>query len=147
MRARAIDPREGRGDRLLVGKPHQGWPACSHDDEAASGSPGRVALGYTGYLHALDYARNRPQGRPVGAAGKDASSPQARIIEHADVRRMLLAQKSYVEGGLAFNLYCARLVDESRIATDEHERGQLTLLLDILTPIAKSWPSQWCLAP
>ena len=141
---------QGQGGAIgyLVGKPHEGLACMFHMmNEARIGvGLGAVALGYTGYLHALDYARNRPQGRPIGAAGKDAASPQVRIIEHADVRRMLLAQKSYVEGGLAFNLYCARLVDEARIATDEEQRAQLTLLLDILTPIAKSWPSQWCLA-
>ena len=127
----------------LVGEVHQGLACMFHMmNEARIGvGLGAVALGYTGYLHALDYARNRPQGRPLGNAGKDPASPQSRIIEHADVRRMLLAQKAYVEGGLAFNLYCARLVDEARVATDESERRQLTLLLDILTPIAKSWPS------
>ena len=132
----------------LVGEAHQGLACMFHMmNEARIGvGLGAVALGYTGYLHALDYARNRPQGRPIGNAGKDPASPQSRIIEHADVRRMLLAQKSYVEGGLAFNLYCARLVDEARVATDDAERAKLTLLLDILTPIAKSWPSQWCLA-
>ena len=102
--------------------------------------------GYTGYLHALDYARHRPQGRAIGNAGKDPSSPQIPLMQHADVKRMLLAQKSYVEGGLAFNLYCARLVDEARVAEDPGQRTRLTLLLDLLTPIAKSWPSQWCLA-
>jgi len=59
---------------------------------------------------------------------------------------MLLAQKAYVEGGLAFNLYCARLVDEVEVAIDAAGRAGLTLLLDLLTPIAKSWSSQWCLA-
>jgi len=134
----------------LVGQPHQGLACMFHMmNEARIGvGLGAVMLGYTGYLHALDYARNRPQGRPVGPGGKDPSSPQVRLVEHADVRRMLLAQKSYVEGGLALNLYCARLVDEERAAatagdTAEHQR--LALLLDILTPIAKSWPSQWCL--
>ncbi|MBO4120728.1 acyl-CoA dehydrogenase [Cupriavidus gilardii] len=134
----------------LVGQPHQGLACMFHMmNEARIGvGLGAVMLGYTGYLHALDYARNRPQGRPVGPGGKDPSSPQVKLIEHADVRRMLLAQKSYVEGGLALNLYCARLVDEERAAatagdTAEHQR--LALLLDILTPIAKSWPSQWCL--
>jgi hypothetical protein len=68
-----------------------------------------------------------------------------RIVEHADVRRMLLAQKSYVEGGLALNLYCARLVDEQHTGGGA-QRAEAGLLLDILTPIAKSWPSQWCLA-
>ena len=132
----------------LVGEPHRGLAYMFHMmNEARIGvGLGAVALGYTGYLHALDYARNRPQGRALGAEGKDAASPQAKIIGHADVRRMLLAQKAYVEGGLAFNLYCARLVDEAQVSTDEGERARLTLLLDILTPIAKSWPSQWCLA-
>ena len=104
---------------------------------------GAVLLGYTGYLHALDYARSRPQGRHPGA--KDPASPQLPIIEHADVRRMLLAQKSYVEGGLALCLYCARLVDEQKTGETEAARREAVLLLDILTPIAKSWPSQWCL--
>jgi hypothetical protein len=57
----------------------------------------------------------------------------------------LLAQKSYVEGALALNLYCAKLVDEENTALDDSRKQEATLLLDILTPIAKSWPSQWCL--
>jgi hypothetical protein len=67
------------------------------------------------------------------------------IIEHADVRRMLLAQKSYVEGALGLILYTARLLDEERTAESEDERRTAHLLLEMLTPIAKSWPSQWCL--
>lgn len=140
----------GKGGAVgyLVGKAHHGLAYMFHMmNEARIGvGLGAVALGYTGYLHALEYARNRPQGRAIGNEGKDPSSPQTRIINHADVKRMLLAQKSYVEGALAFNLYCARLVDEARVAVDADERARLTLLLDILTPIAKSWPSQWCLA-
>ena len=130
---------------FLVGQPHTGLASMFHMmNEARIGvGLGATALGYTGYLHALDYARNRPQGRPLGA--KDPAQPQVPIIEHADVKRMLLAQKAYVEGALALCLYCARLVDEERIAVDRGERADCTLLLDILTPIAKSWPSQWCL--
>lgn len=139
---------EGKGGAIgyLVGNAHQGLAYMFHMmNEARIGvGLGAVALGYTGYLHALDYARQRPQGRPIGSEGKDASSPQVPIIKHADVRRMLLAQKAYAEGGLAFTLYCAKLVDEAQ-AGDKAERARLTLLLDILTPIAKSWPSQWCL--
>ncbi len=101
-----------------------------------------AAIGYTGYLHALDYARNRPQGRPAGA--KDATEPQTLIVRHADVRRMLLAQKAYAEGALALNLYCARLVDDLRTGPPA-DRPTTALLLDLLTPIAKSWPSQFCL--
>jgi hypothetical protein len=104
---------------------------------------GAVVLGYTGYLHALDYARNRPQGRPP--LNKDASRPQVRIIEHTDVKRMLLAQKSYVEGGMALALYCARLVDEQRTGLSEEAIREASMLLEMLTPIVKSWPSQWCL--
>ncbi len=101
-----------------------------------------AAIGYTGYLHALDYARSRPQGRPAGA--KDPTAMQVPIIRHADVRRMLLAQKSYVEGALALNLYCARQVDELRTGPVE-TRAATAQLLELLTPIAKSWPSQYCL--
>ncbi|MCO8270769.1 acyl-CoA dehydrogenase [Actinoplanes sp. TRM 88003] len=95
---------------------------------------GAVALGYTGYLHALDYARERTQGRPV--ADKDPLAPPVPIVRHPDVRRMLLASKSYVEGGMALILYAAKLLDEP---SDEND-----LLLDVLTPIVKAWPSQWC---
>ena len=62
--------------------------------------------------------KSRPQGRPIGAGGKDATQPQVPIIEHADVKRMLLAQKSYCEGALALELYCARLVDELHTGDD-----------------------------
>jgi butyryl-CoA dehydrogenase len=101
-------------------------------------------LGMAGYLASLEYARQRPQGRLPGARGKDPASPMVRIIEHADVRRMLLAQKAYVEGALALELYCARLVDDGHTG-DEFEQRNAGLLLEILTPIAKSWPSEWCL--
>ena len=97
-----------------------------------------AAIGYTGFLHAVDYSSSRIQGRKAGEVNSVA------IIEHADVRRMLLIQKSYVEGALAFNLYCAKLVDEMR-CSDGIVREEITLLLDILTPVAKAWPSQYCL--
>ena len=128
----------------LVGKPHTGLSTMFHMmNEARIGvGMGAVMLGYRGYLASLDYARERPQGRAPTA--KDPSAPQVPIIDHADVKRMLLAQKAYVEGGYALCLYCARLVDEPRVGegTAATEAG---LLLDLLTPIAKSWPSQWCL--
>ncbi|TSE34245.1 acyl-CoA dehydrogenase [Tepidimonas charontis] len=101
-------------------------------------------LGMAGYLASLDYARTRQQGRRLGPAGKDPAQPPVRIIEHADVKRMLLAQKAYCEGALALELYCARLVDELRTG-DAEAAQQAHLLLELLTPIAKSWPSEWCL--
>ncbi len=129
----------------LVGEPHRGITYMFRMmNEARLGvGMGAVALGYTGYLKSLQYARERPQGRPVTA--KDLSSPQIPIVEHPDVKRMLLAQKSYVEGAMALELYCARLVDITHSAESEDERDSAMLLLDILTPVAKSWPSQWCL--
>ena len=66
-----------------------------------------------------------------------------RIVEHTDVRRMLLAAKSYAEGGLALGLYCARLVDEEQTAESAEDRARAHLLLEMLTPIAKAWPSQY----
>lgn len=69
----------------------------------------------------------------------DAAVP---IIEHADVRRMLLTQKVYVEGGLGLGLYCAKLIDQLATAPDEGTRQELDDLLQVLTPIAKAWPSE-----
>jgi butyryl-CoA dehydrogenase len=105
---------------------------------------GAACLGYAGYEASLEYARNRPQGRPMGIGGKDATQPQVPIIRHADVKRMLLAQKSYTEGAIALELYCARLVDELHTGGPEAS-AEAKLLLEMLTPIAKSWPSEWCL--
>jgi alkylation response protein AidB-like acyl-CoA dehydrogenase len=130
----------------LVGEPHTGLAAMFHMmNEARVGvGLGATALGYTGYLHALEYARTRLQGRPL--TNRDATQPQIPIIEHPDVRRMLLAQKAYVEGGLALGLYCSKLVDDQDTGATAEDRDRAALLLDVLTPIAKSWPSQWCLA-
>lgn len=137
----------------LVGRPGEGLKCMFHMMNEARIAIGMAAttLGLAGYYASLDYARTRLQGRPVqgstsaaGSAGKDASQPPVPLIRHADVKRMLLAQKSYCEGALALNLYCARLVDEGR--TGEPQAAQdARLLLEVLTPIAKSWPSEFCL--
>ncbi|WP_431950723.1 acyl-CoA dehydrogenase [Nocardia lijiangensis] len=129
----------------LVGEPHRGLSYMFHMmNEARLGvGLGATALGYTGYLKSVEYARQRNQGRAVTA--KDPAAPQVPIVEHADVKRMLLAQKAYVEGALALLLYCNRLVDLRRGAADEQVAREHTLLLEILTGVAKSWPSQWCL--
>jgi butyryl-CoA dehydrogenase len=130
----------------LVGKPGEGLRCMFHMmNEARIGvGLGAVMLGYAGYEASLDYARQRPQGRPITGTGKDASQPQVPLIQHADIKRMLLAQKAYCEGGLALELYCARLVDELHTGDEAAARDAGTLL-DVLTPIAKSWPSEWCL--
>ncbi|NMM89912.1 acyl-CoA dehydrogenase [Rhodococcus sp. SRB_17] len=129
----------------LVGAPHQGLACMFHMmNEARIGvGMGAVMYGYRGYLASLQYARKRLQGRAPGA--KDPLQPQLPLVAHADVRRMLLAQKAYVEGGLALGLYAARLVDEQKTGDSDTARAEAGLLLDLLTPIVKSWPSQWCL--
>ncbi len=130
----------------LVGEAGKGLACMFHMMNEARIGIGMAAtmLGLAGYYASLDYAKNRLQGRPIGAGGKDTARPQVRIIEHADVRRMLLAQKSYGEGALALNLYCARLVDEQHTGAPQ-AADDARLLLEVLTPMAKSWPSEWCL--
>jgi alkylation response protein AidB-like acyl-CoA dehydrogenase len=128
----------------LVGDEHHGLSYMFHMMNEARIAVGfqATAIGYAGYLASLEYAKVRTQGRPV--ADKDPSRSQVTLIEHADVKRMLLAQKSYVEGALALGLYCARLVDQARVSKGPG-RDRARLLLEVLTPIAKSWPAQWCL--
>ena len=130
----------------LVGKPGEGLRCMFHmmNEARIAVGLGATMLGYAGYEASLDYARARPQGRPIGVGGKDTTQAQVAIIEHADVKRMLLAQKSYCEGALALELYCARLVDELHTGLPA-ESAEAGLLLEMLTPIAKSWPSEWCL--
>ncbi len=130
---------------FLIGAPNQGLNYMFHMmNEARIGvGLGGVALGYTGYLYSLKYARERPQGRLP--AHKDPASPQVPIIQHADIRRLLLAQKAAVEGGLALVLYCSHLLDLQRTSTEAMELERVGLLLDLLTPIAKSWPAEFCL--
>jgi alkylation response protein AidB-like acyl-CoA dehydrogenase len=139
------EPRTGAVG-YLVSQPGDGLRCMFHMmNEARIGvGLGAVMLGHAGYVASLRYARDRAQGRPAGPGGKDATAPQVPIIEHADVKRMLLAQKAYVEGALALALYCARLVDEQHTGSADAAR-EATLLLEMLTPIAKSFPSQWCL--
>lgn len=129
----------------LVGTAHRGLSCMFHmmNEARIAVGGGAAALGYTGYLKSLHYARTRTQGRLPGA--KDPATPQVPLIAHADVRRMLLAQKAYVEGSLALILFCGKLLDEQRTAASAPDRDRAGLLLDVLTPIAKSWPSQWCL--
>ncbi|WP_020651013.1 acyl-CoA dehydrogenase [Solimonas variicoloris] len=129
----------------LVGEPHTGLALMFHMmNEARIGvGSGATSAGYTGYLNALQYARNRPQGRRPDC--RDPSTPPVPIIEHADVRRMLLQQKAYVEGCLTLSLECAMLVDRQRVEEDPRVRREIDLLLEMLTPIAKTFPSEYCL--
>ena len=123
----------------LLGEAGQGLKyMCKMMNEARVGvGLGAAMIGYRGYLESLNYAKNRPQGRPV--ADKDPNSKPVNIIEHSDVKRMLLTQKSYVEASLALCLFAARLIDEHQAAQDEES----AILLDLITPVVKSFPSAY----
>ncbi len=126
---------------FLVGEPHRGlFYMFQMMNEARLG----VGMGATGiasaaYCQALEYARSRPQGRKMG--NRDPLSPQVPLAEHADVRRMLLFQRSVVEGSLSLILQCCRYSDLVS-ATQGEERDKWHLLLEILTPVAKTFPSE-----
>ncbi len=135
----------GECQGFLVGEEHRGLFYMFHMMNEARIGVGMTAtvLGYTGYLHSLQYARERLQGRPLNQ--KVPNAPQVAIIEHADIKRLLLLQKVAVEGSLSLVLYCSRVLDSLSVSEDAQQRERLGLLLDILTPIAKSWPSEFCL--
>ena len=127
----------------LVGEENYGLKYMFHMMNEARimvGTSGAV-LAVAGYQYSLDYAKNRPQGRLPSC--KDPDSPMVNIIEHADVRRMLLAQKAYAEGALSLVLYGTQLSDDERTAPTEEQRQYAHLLLDFLTPIIKTWPSEY----
>ena len=135
------------GDTIgyLVGSENQGLMNMFHMMNEARIGVGMAAtvIGLGGYLYSLDYARNRPQGRHL--ANKDPESPMVMISEHADVKRMLMTQKAFVEGAQSLMLYSARLIDQQMTAVNEADKTHATLLLELLTPICKSWPSEFCL--
>ena len=127
----------------LVGEENKGLKYMFHMMNEARIMVGTSAavLGVAGYLYSLDYAKNRPQGRLPSC--KDPLSPMVNIIEHADVRRMLLAQKSYAEGALSLVLYGTQLSDDEKTAPSAAAQKQAHTLLDFLTPIIKTWPSEY----
>ena len=127
----------------LVGEENCGLKYMFHMMNEARimvGTSGAV-LAVAGYQYSVDYAKNRPQGRLPSC--KDPLSPMVNIIEHADVRRMLLAQKAYAEGSLALVLYGSQLSDDEKTAPTAEAREYAHTLLDFLTPIIKTWPSEY----
>ncbi|RJF95726.1 acyl-CoA dehydrogenase [Noviherbaspirillum saxi] len=100
-----------------------------------------AAIAYRAYWMTLEYARERPQGRLPSC--KDPLSPQVKLIRHADVRRMLLAQKAYAEGALAMCLYASSLFEDQHTHPDDTVRRNAGLLLDLVTPVVKSWASKY----
>jgi alkylation response protein AidB-like acyl-CoA dehydrogenase len=125
----------------LIGEPHQG---LSYMFQMMNEERIGVGIGATGgataaYYAALEYARERRQGRKP--TEKDPTKPQVLIIEHADVKRLLLFQRAVIEGSLSLLLQCSQYVDFQAVA-DGEEKEKVSLLLDLLTPIAKTYPSE-----
>src|SRR5258708_7095095 len=133
-----------RGDchGWLVGEPHKGISYMFQMMNEARLMVGMnaIATASVAYLEALEYARTRAQGRPI--TSKDPKAPQVPIIEHADVRRMLLRQKAIVEGALSLGVQTARYADLAAHATTPEEKRRAFLLLDMLTPIVTSFPAE-----
>jgi alkylation response protein AidB-like acyl-CoA dehydrogenase len=134
-----------RGDcrGWLVGEAHRGIPYMFQMMNEARIMVGlnAIATAAVAYQESLGYARDRAQGRPLGA--RDPSKPQVPIIEHADVRRMLLRQKAIVEGGLSLLATTALHADLATHASTPEGRDRSQLLLDLLTPVAKSFGAEW----
>ena len=125
----------------LVGEPHKGLFYMFQMMNEARIDVGicAAAIASAAYYASLEYAKERPQGRLPST--KDPSLPPVSIITHPDIKRMLLFQRAVVEGSLSLILQCALYVDLMHGAHDE-EKERLELLLDLLTPIAKTYPSE-----
>lgn len=125
----------------LVGEPHKGLSYMFQMMNEARIGTGLMAIGTASaaYYASLKYANERQQGRHP--SNKDATQPPVLIIEHADVRRMLLFQKSIVEGSISLLLQCSYYADIARVGAPEVAE-EAELLLELLTPIAKSFPSE-----
>ena len=125
----------------LVGEPHKGLPYMFQmmNEARLDVGLGAAAIASAAYYASLEYASDRPQGRKLSA--KDPTLPPVPIIEHPDVKRMLLFQRSIVEGALALLFQCGKYADLSKCSEGE-EAERYELLLDLLTPVAKSYPSE-----
>ena len=125
----------------LVGEPNQGLKYMFQMmNEARLGvGMNAVAIATAAFQASLTYAKERPQGRKISE--KELQKPQIPIIEHADVKRMLLFQKSVAEGSLSLLIYCGILSDKISQESAEEKKAEMEALLDLLTPIAKSYPS------
>ena len=131
---------EGDCHGWLVGEPNQGLRYMFQMMNEARIMVGlnATATASAAYHESLAYALERKQGRKLGTRGGD----QVSIIEHADVRRMLLRQKAIIEGSLALIGTVARYADISDHGASDEERERAGLLLNLLTPITKTFPAE-----
>lgn len=130
----------------LLGEAHKGLPQMFQMMNGA-----RLGVGLTGisiasaaYYASLQYARERTQGRRLNA--KNAQNEPTAIVNHPDVRRMLLTQKAVVEGALAFIFQCYQYLDLLKVSETTEEKTKYDALLELLTPVAKTYGAEMGIA-
>lgn len=129
----------------LIGNANQGLSYMFQLMNEARIATGRMGTGIASaaYYASLQYAKERPQGRKLQSSGKkDPTAEQTLIINHPDVKRMLLKQKSIVEGSLSLILQCSYYLDKHTTASNDSEKTKYHQLTEILNPIAKTYPSE-----
>lgn len=133
----------GGATGYLIGEPGRGLAQMFQMMNEARIGVGLLSacLAWRGFAESLSYARERRQGRLPSA--RDPLSKQVLLIEHPDVRRLLLAQKAYAEGALALSLYASSLFEDHRTHPDDAARERAGRLLDVLTPMVKSWSARY----
>ena len=99
-----------------------------------------LACASASYMYAVNYARERVQGRHLSQLG-EKSAPSVPIIQHPDIRRMLMTMKVYVEGMRSLLYYIGMCGDKTAISDNEEEKAKLNGLVDLLIPIAKGYVS------
>ncbi|OEK05282.1 acyl-CoA dehydrogenase [Roseivirga misakiensis] len=128
----------------LVGEENHGLMYMFQMMNEARVATGRMGAGIASaaYYASLQYARERPQGRKLTSTGdKDLAQDQTLIINHPDVKRMLLHQKAIVEGSLSLILQASQYLDAEHLAEGE-EKERYNLLLELLTPVVKTYPAE-----
>ncbi|WP_224491367.1 acyl-CoA dehydrogenase family protein [Robertkochia flava] len=136
---------EGDCRGWLVGAPHQGlkYMFLMMNEARIAVGRGAAAITMAAYQASLAYAKERPQGRLLGDTGKkNPEEQQTLIINHPDVKRMLLMQKAVAEGALQLVLLSAKFQDLSVAHPEASEREKYKDLLDLLTPVTKTWPAE-----
>jgi len=128
----------------LVGEENNGLSCMFVMMNAARIGVGRAAsaIASAAYYASLQYANERPQGRKLSSDGKkNVEESQSLIIEHPDVRRMLLLQKAVVEGSMSLVLLAAKYYDLENTAQSKEEKIKYNTLLEMIIPVVKTYPS------
>ncbi|MEO9964974.1 MAG: acyl-CoA dehydrogenase [Reichenbachiella sp.] len=134
----------GESIGYLIGEENKGLGYMFQLMNEARIATGRMGTGIASaaYYASLQYAKERPQGRKLQSSGKkDPNAEQTLIVNHPDVKRMLLHQKAIVEGSLSLILQCSYYVDKL-MTTQGDEHDKYHMLSEILNPVAKTFPSE-----